>query len=285
MDNGDFYNRMRRPTMEQIRYMDELSKTEKKWGAVARIAKAHNISHASVSRFFQECKKANYIDEEFELTDDGKKWLAYYRKIEKGLWAYMEDLGVPNADIGKNVWAMMEQVDSHVLSAMIEKPQGQGWKPEAPKEHNWQDGDACRSFLAGRMEKGEYRIDFVLLQTGTERKWEHKRSMGDRGFEKPALLVYDGINMYLELTPCEMQAESRINGGIMSGHLSSLSYFMEGTLVKAEFSDGKVRIPMEACSCHQRAEGRMTCMIAVTVTCSVGRVHMPESTAILVFWL
>ncbi len=32
-------------------------------------------------------------------------------------------------------------------------------------------------------------------------------------------------------------------------------------------------------------QGNVKGMVSITVTCSVGKAHMPESTALLMFWL
>lgn len=54
-------------------------------------------------------------------------------------------------------------------------------------------------------------------------------------------------------------------------------------LRKAEVKDGKVRIPLEACAFYQNVRSKIRGSIPVTLACSVGQVHMPESTALLKF--
>jgi len=54
---------------------------------------------------------------------------------------------------------------------------------------------------------------------------------------------------------------------------------------KAVMRDGKIRIPLEVCHLRKRQGGELRGELHVMVTCSVGRVHMPESTATLMFWL
>ena len=66
-------------------------------------------------------------------------------------------------------------------------------------------------------------------------------------------------------------------------YLSSLKYENDGMLRKAEVKDGKVRIPLEACAFYQNVRDKIRGSIPVTLACSVGQVHMPESTALLKF--
>ena len=110
-------------------------------------------------------------------------------------------------------------------------------------------------------------------------------SMADQGFESLAVLIRRTRGNWLELTIREMRAHSRIDGRMMQGHLSSLKYENDGMLRKAEVKDGKVRIPLEACAFYQNVRSKIRGSIPVTLACSVGQVHMPESTALLKFWL
>ena len=89
----------------------------------------------------------------------------------------------------------------------------------------------------------------------------------------------------MELTTREMHAHSRIDGADMRGRLSSLKYVDQGQLYEAAIREGKVRIPLSACRFMKTHLGNVKGMVSITVTCSVGKAHMPESTALLMFWL
>lgn len=81
-----------------------------------------------------------------------------------------------------------------------------------------------------------------------------------------------------------MTANSRINGTAMSGYLNSLKYEENDQLVAAEISGNKLYIPMNAFKMHRWPGGEQIASISITVTGSVGRMHMPESTALLCVW-
>ena len=68
-------------------------------------------------------------------------------------------------------------------------------------------------------------------------------------------------------------------------HLASLKYEQGGMLKVAKIKNEKVKIPLEACQFYQNTRGRIYGRVPVTLSCSVGQVHMPESTALLRFWL
>lgn len=283
MENGDIFNRMKRPTMRQVAFLQDLTGEPKKHGASTKIAKKYNVTTGTVSRFFQNCQKSGYLDENSELTEKGKQWLDYYVNIQKNLEEYFRNLGIPEEDIPSNVTVMAEQMDIHVLKSILVESKR---KKQHEPENKFRESDIRHICLENRLERGDYPVEFAVLKYGRSSNIECELSMADRGFEKPAQLIHEGENSFLEMTPCEMQAISRMDGEVKSGHLSSLSYIADGIVKKAEVTaDGRIRIPLTACTCHVRSESRLTCMIPINVTCSVGRVHMPESTALLIFWL
>lgn len=282
-NNNDVFNRMKRPTMQQVRYLENLSRLPKKRGAVMVIAEKYGVNHGTVSRFFKACFEAGYIDKEYELTEKGRAWLSFYVNMEKELETYLDGIGVPKNYIDQNVQSMEENVSAHVLKAMVSQAQ-----PVENEINRWHKRIVQSISIENMIEKGEYPVSFVVLKhLATERGnyGVEELSMADQGFVKPALLKHDDTGISLELTLCDMQANSRISGHKMSGRLASLSYISDGVLKKAPIEDGKVCIPLEGGNYYIRTETRLTGLIPVTVTCSVGRAHMPESTALLVLWL
>lgn len=131
-------------------------------------------------------------------------------------------------------------------------------------------------------EKIECPVYFMLYRN---KEGKMALSMADHGFEKPAILKHNRRGSWLILKRKEMQGFSRINGEKMSGHLDTLKYDQEGTLIQAECRDDMIRIPLRAFQFHRRQGGEVRGVLSVTMTCSVGRSHMPESTAVLVFWM
>ena len=109
--------------------------------------------------------------------------------------------------------------------------------------------------------------------------------MADRGVERQAMLRHNKRGSWLELSIQKMNAISRVDHAEMEGKLSSLKYECNGRLHKAEIRGNKVNIPLEACRFIQNSRGIIKGRVAITVTCSVGCVHMPENTALLIFWL
>ena len=111
--------------------------------------------------------------------------------------------------------------------------------------------------------------------------------MAMHGFEEEAWIVQRSTGRYLELTLKDMAANSRINGTAMSGYLNSLKYEENDQLVAAEISGNKLYIPMNAFKMHRWPGGEQIASISITVTGSVGRMHMtePESRSAKNLWV
>ena len=172
------------------------------------------------------------------------------------------------------VRGMMENVDYNILEKTISKRaviSSTQMKKAAP----------IVADVSDIMDPGEHRVRIALFRMNPMERAQ--KSMADRGFEHFAKIVHNNRESYLELTVREMHAVSRMNGRDTSGHLASLKFLYHGMLRQANIEDGKVRIPLDACSYEIFDHGIIWGNVNITVTCSVGAAHMPESTARLVF--
>lgn len=278
MEKGENFKRKNLPTMQQIQYLLELERMGRRRGTVAMIAEICGVSHGAVSRYFKSCCESGYLTEAYEFTDRGKAWLDGYKTLMDGLDAYLRKIGIPKKEIPENVRDMIEHVDYYTLSSMLRSHQKMRTRYSAEKKEV-----LSRNFLDEVLEYGNYQVYFTVYRMEAQRKCNV--SMANRGFAKPAYLRHNRRVSRLELLICEMTASSRVHGEQMAGHLEALKYEQNGVLHLAEVKEGKIRIPLEACRFHRRRGGEVQGIIPVTATCSVGRTHMPESTALLIFWL
>ena len=127
-------------------------------------------------------------------------------------------------------------------------------------------------------------IDIHMLELN-KKQGQGRDSMAMRGFEDIAEIVQEKGESYLELKLKEMAAHSRVSGEMMAGKLKTLKYEHNEVLEEARIENNIVKIPMEACRIHRWTGIGTMGIVPVTVTCSVGPVHMPESTALLYFWV
>lgn len=279
-DKRDFFGRLNRPTMLQVKYMEELSKLTadlRKRGGISAVAEICGVNHSVVSRFFKSCIEAGYINEKNKITDEGMEWLNYYCKIRDELEIYFRDIGVPEAEIADSIADMEENMEPYTIRLML-----QCFKKS--KRKNFYEESKKLNPLASVIEKGQYAVSFRLLKYNRNKGVIQGLSMSDKAFEKPALLKVNNRGVFLVLTFKEIYAQSGTTGNLMKGHMTGLKYEFEGKIVKAPVRERKVRIPVEACMYKIYSGGGIRAALPVTFSVNVGNMHMPESTALLVFW-
>ena len=285
MNNQDNRNLIH-PSMLQIQYLLELEKIGKKRGSVAMIADTCGVSHGPVSRFFKECIGRGYLTEKYEFTTEGAHALLTYKKLLRDVRSYLKAMNIPEKEIPEKMRQLIENVDYDLLRTMARNArQTTKYAAEAENEQKKsQEGkDSNAYFIEKILEKGKFQVGIAIHQIS--RNSETRLSMAHQGFEHLAYIRNNTRGSWLELTIREIYGRSRIDGTEMSGHLSSLKYEKQGQLYEAAIKNGKLRIPLSACHFFRGRMGNVKGTVHITVACNVGNAHMPESTAVLTFWM
>lgn len=266
-------------SMRQVQYLEKLKKLGGRGirrGDVTAIAKSCSVSHVAVNRFFKECREKGYLTETYAFTEQGERFLKWHEKLVEDTKEYLRRNQIPETLLEESTRQLYEHVSYEVLAAItrsdrkIQKMIGAEGSQEV-----------LRNFPKS-LERGTYpvRIAIFQLQTGLR----PMLSMAYRGFEPVAMLRSNNRGSYLELTIREITAHSRINGQDMTGHLSRLRYVENGNFFEAPVRKGKVILPLDAFRFRKNSRGKVDGSLYITVSCNVGEMHMPESTAqLLVF--
>ena len=277
------------PSMLQIQYLLELEKVGKKRGSVALIADTCGVSHGPVSRFFKECIERGYLTEKYEFTTEGAHALLTYKKLLRDVKLYLKTMNIPEKEIPEKMKQLIENVDYDLLRTMIRNAR-QATEQTSEQDKNHKDAqddqynkDSNAYFIEKILEKGKFQVGIAIHQIS--RNSETRLSMAHQGFEHLAWIRNNTRGSWLELTIREIHGRSRIDGTEMSGHLSSLKYEKQGQLYEAVIKDGHLKIPLSACHFFRGRMGNVKGTVHITVACNVGNAHMPESTAVLTFWM
>ena len=277
------------PSMLQIQYLLELEKVGKKRGSVAMIADTCGVSHGPVSRFFKECIEKGYLTEKYEFTAEGTQALLTYKKLLRDVKLYLKTMNIPEKEIPDKMKQLIENVDYDLLRTMIRNAR-QTAEHAAKQDKSQKDDqdsqysrDSNAYFIEKILEKGKFQVGIAIHQIS--RNSETRLSMAHQGFEHLASIRNNTRGSWLELTIREIHGRSRIDGTEMSGHLSSLKYEKQGQLYEAVIKDGHLKIPLSACHFFRGRLGNIKGTVHITVACNVGNAHMPESTAVLTFWM
>ena len=278
MEKGEHLKRQNRPTMLQLKYLQGLSRVEKKRGAQGSIAEYYNVNRSTVNRFFKNCIERGILTEALEFTVEGQEWLDRYVRLYENLQKYLEEIGARPEEIEETIDVMVEDIDIHMLELMINAHAEK--KSVYKRKENELDQE-----IQNNLQKCERHPVVFRLYRMNKKPGQSRDSMAMRGFEETAEIVQDKEESYLELKVKDMSAHSRVSGETMVGKLKTLKYEHDEVLETADIVNNVVRIPMEACKIHKWTGVGTMGVVPVTVTCRVGLVHMPESTALLYFWV
>lgn len=278
MEKGEHLKRQNRPTMLQLKYLQGLSRVEKKRGAQGSIAEYYNVNRSTVNRFFKNCIERGILTEALEFTVEGQEWLDRYVRLYENLQKYLEEIGARSEEIEETIDVMVEDIDIHMLELMINAHAEK--KSVYKRKENELDQE-----IQNNLQKCERHPVVFRLYRMNKKPGQSRDSMAMRGFEETAEIVQDKGESYLELKVKDMSAHSRVSGETMVGKLKTLKYEHDEVLETVDIVNNIVRIPMEACKIHKWTGVGTMGVVPVTVTCSVGLVHMPESTALLYFWV
>lgn len=282
MESGENLKRKNLPTVQQLQYLAELENLKAERGFVVLIAEKCGVTHGVVSRYLKSCIDNGYLTLDYQFTELGQLWLNDYRKLMEDLGDYLRFIGIPEHEIAENVRTLIENTELHTLKAMVRGYENMMVLKQTGKEKGVPDN------LKEELHRyGECRVHFKIYRmNAADGKYGQSRfSMANQGFEKLALLGKDDSGEYLEFQIKEMSADSRVDGTRMTGRLEHLRYEEHGVLHTAVIHEGRLRIPLDAFRLHRGQGGELIGMAPVTVTCSVGRVHMPESTALMMIWI
>ncbi len=278
MEKGEHLKRQNRPTMLQLKYLQGLSRVEKKRGTQGSIAEYYNVNRSTVNRFFKNCIERGILTEALEFTVEGQEWLERYVKLYENLQKYLEEIGARPEEIEETIDVIVEDIDIHMLELMI--------NAHAEKKSVYKrKGNELDQEIQNNLQKCERHPVVFRLYRMNKKPGQSRDSMAMRGFEETAEIVQDKGESYLELKVKDMSAHSRVSGETMVGKLKTLKYEHDEVLETDDIVNNIVRIPMEACKIHKWTGVGTMGVVPVTVTCSVGLVHMPESTALLYFWV
>ena len=278
MEKGEHLKRQNRPTMLQLKYLQGLSRVEKKRGAQGSIAEYYNVNRSTVNRFFKNCIERGILTEALEFTVEGQEWLDRYVRLYENLQKYLEEIGARPEEIEETIDVMVEDIDIHMLELMINAHAEK--KSVYKRKENELDQE-----IQNNLQKCERHPVVFRLYRMNKKPGQSRDSMAMRGFEETAEIVQDKGESYLELKVKDMSAHSRVSGETMVGKLKTLKYEHDEVLETVDIVNNIVRIPMEACKIHKWTGVGTMGVVPVTVTCSGGLVHMPESTALLYFWV
>lgn len=216
------------------------------------------------------------------LTTAGKRTAQQLLHQRKILEQYMQYQDIPPAQIKENALRALSAGFSDEFMERLTEQEGRMRLKEIFAGHrDFHGGDICNY-----LKDGSYYFPFIIYRE--QIKNHNNLSMANRGFENPCELIVKDHEGLVYLAVRTVSAESMSSGKKMEGRVNKMQYLYDG-----EFRDGGidgryVYFPVTALNFIAMGKGRDTLLhgsVCLKMQCSVGDMHMPESSAIFTMFI
>lgn len=247
--------------------------------SVTGIAKTLGKEHYTISRMLSALEKEGLLNRNgrrLRLTESGKIQAKEYAKrihitIDHLLY---EGVNIQSARNDAYYWALYNSEDT--MEVIYHAEEKCRVKYELRSKKYFDGNELCR-----RLKDGDYQFPFMIyrehIKNGTN------ISMANEGFEHPCTLsIKNGVGTLL-LRGVDLTAKSASTGIAMRGHVKTVKYFDSGAYINSERNGNVFSIPaavLNFCNIGSGMDQILHGHVCLRMQCSVGVIHMPESTAI-----
>ncbi len=270
----------------QIQLLLYYLEAEPKKRTVTDSARILGTTKWAVTRALDALEKQDVVERQENrktvLTASGKKLAEKCRGQMKILEQYMQYQDIPPVQIKENALRALSAGFSDEFMDRLAEQEGRMRLKEIFAGHrNFHGGDICNY-----LKDGSYYFPFIIYRE--QIKNHNNLSMANRGFENPCELIVKDHEGLVYLAVKTVSAESMSSGKKMEGRVNKMQYLYDG-----EFRDGGidgryVYFPVTALNFIAMGKGRDTLLhgsVCLKMQCSVGDMHMPESTAIFTMFI
>ncbi len=246
---------------------------------VMEISRILGQEHYTISRIIASLEKEGYLYRKSPrrpaLTDYGRQEAErYHERISVSMSHLLyEGVTMENAKNDAYYWALYNTDETMEVIKSAEEQYRV--KYELRNQHTFSGNMLCE-----KLRDGEYKFPFIIYREQV--KNGSNISMANDGFEHPCTLVVRDGTGYFQVRAVEISANSKATGLKMRGRVTKLKYFDSGRYISAEKSGEIITIPAGVFEFRNMGDGMgqiLHGMVCLRMQCSVGPVHMPESTA------
>ncbi|HIZ17272.1 MAG TPA: hypothetical protein H9675_06885 [Firmicutes bacterium] len=216
------------------------------------------------------------------LTAAGEKTAQELLHRRKILEQYMQYQDIPPAQIKENALrALSAGFSDEFMARLAEQESRMHLKEIFAGHRNFHGGDICNY-----LKDGSYYFPFIIYRE--QIKNHNNLSMANKGFDNPCELIVKDHEGLVYLSVKTMSAESMSSGKKMEGRVSKMQYLYDGEFWNGGIDGRYVYFPVTALNFIAMGKGRDTLLhgsVCLKMQCSVGDMHMPESTAIFTMFI
>lgn len=270
----------------QIQLLLYYLSTEPSKRTVTDSARNLRVGKWVITRAMDSLEKLNIVERlgnrKTVLTVSGEKIAKTYQKQMKVLEQYMLYQDIPPAQIKDNAFrALAAGFSDEFMDRLAEQESRMHIKEIFAGRRDFHGGDICNY-----LSDGSYYFPFIIYRE--QIKNHNNLSMANRGFENPCEVIVKDHEGLVYLAAKTVSAQSMSSKNKMEGRIQKLQYLYDG-----EFRDGGIDgryvfFPVTALRFISMGKGRDTLLhgsVCLKMQCSVGDMHMPESTAVFTMFI
>ena len=234
-----------------------------------------------ISRLLMSLEKEGLLDRSDlrrpRLTQAGREQAAYYEKRTNIVLNHLlyEGLDLDDAEHDAYAWARFSS--ERGMEIIKSSEQRYRAKYELRRQKEFGGEELCR-----HLADGEYSFPFLIYRETV--RGGTNLSMANEGFRHPCVLrVADGRGQIV-LQPVDLSAKSPLTGRKMNGRVRKLTILQpDGVFMRAEENGENLAFSTDVLHFLNIGEGMGQILhgsVCMRMQCSVGTMHMPESTAI-----
>lgn len=234
-----------------------------------------------ISRLLMSLEKEGLLDRSDlrrpRLTQAGREQASYYEKRTNIVLNHLlyEGLDLNDAEHDAYAWARFSS--ERGMEIIKSSEQRYRAKYELRRQKEFGGEELCR-----HLADGEYSFPFLIYRETV--RGGTNLSMANEGFRHPCVLrVADGRGQIV-LQPVDLSAKSPLTGRKMNGRVRKLTILQpDGAFMRAEEDGENLAFSADVLHFLNIGEGMGQILhgsVCMRMQCSVGTMHMPESTAI-----
>lgn len=270
---------MERLTKVQMQYLMSWIQEEGKKRSFYHLALMHGVAKSTVQRTMNVLVGRGYLTEEYKLTEEGRRYMAWYVPRHQSLvnWLCLHEIEPSMAKSTAHAW--LADTEDPVIDMLLKNCLICSICKKAASEAR--ERILKNIDLSEHIPTGVYEVGVSFFKDGADTPGR-EHSMADEAFEKPARLIILEEDSYVELKRIRVVRLSYKGTDLVSGKLKSMDYVVNGEKEKAQIDGETVRIPSRHIQWYcSDNELDLWGQLQVFVTCTAGICHMPKRTALL----
>ncbi len=267
-------------TVLKARMLIRLLEMEEPQCMVTQLAETFCVAKSTISRTADWCEENNMIKRgegrSLSLTAHGKQLAETYRQKREAVlsWLLSEGVSGKSAEHDAMLFALSGSSESALLFAKLEEMR------------RLRERFRNRIILSGKefceaLKDGSYSVPVIFYKISGSETQCLSLSMANEGFEHPGELVVKNGKGLIVLKAKAIEKTSILGGIKVKGTLQTLKY-KEGSGFREAGKEGDTfYLPASSLSfLNINAKHVVQGCVELKMSCSVGKLHMPESSAI-----